>query len=199
VKGIVGLVAGALLLHTGCGRRPAPATAQAEAPAFTPDSVRRAQLDSFLVGTGVVTELEGGATSQEELVRGFVSALQTRDTSWLRAMTLSRAEFGRLYYPTNPQAKPPYDLEPRLFWFMLSQHSAKGLGKALDLLGGTALRYGGHRCDSTVSREGENTVYGPCVVRLVQGPGDTMESRIFSLLLERHGRWKFVSYANRLE
>jgi hypothetical protein len=114
-------------------------------------------------------------------------------------MLLSKAEFGRLYYPTNPQARPPYDMEPGLFWFMLSQHSAKGLGKALDLMGGKTWRYAGHSCDSVVSHEGENTVYGPCLVRLVQAPGDTVDSRLFSLLLERGGRWKFVSYANKLD
>ncbi|HWA56082.1 MAG TPA: hypothetical protein VG692_02455 [Gemmatimonadales bacterium] len=187
----------ALILTTGCDRPPEPASAQA--PAFTPDSVRRAQLDSFLVGTPAMTDLEGGAASREALVRDFVTALEARDTTTLLSLLITRAEFGRLYYPTNPQAHPPYDLAPGLYWFMVSQHSAKGLGRALELLGGTALRYAGHSCDSTVSHEGENTVYGPCTVRLVQAAGDTSEGRLFSLLLERHGRWKFVSYANKLD
>lgn len=173
--------------------------AEAQAPAFTPDSVRRAQLDAFLAGLPEVNALSGGRPSQEVLARDFVAALEANDTTTLRGLLLTRAEFGRLYYPTNPQAKPPYDMEPGLFWFMLNQHSAKGLAKALEMLGGQRWPYAGLQCDATVSREGSNTVYGPCVVRLVQAQGDTVEARLFSLMLERDGVWKFVSYANKLD
>lgn len=183
----------------GCRPEAPVARAQAQAPAYTADSVRRAQLDSFLVGLPEVSGLTGGRASQEALVRDFVAALESSDTTTLRNLLLTRAEFGRLYYPTNPQANPPYDLEPGLFWFMLNQHSAKGLAKALEMLGGKRWPYAGVRCDSTVSREGRNTVHGPCVVRLVQEKGDTAEARLFSLMVERDGVWKFVSYANKLD
>lgn len=182
----------------GCKPEPV-AKAEAQASSYTPDSVRRAQLDSFLVGLPPVTELEGGRPSREQLVQDFVAALEASDTTTLRSLLLSRAEFGRLYYPTNPQARPPYDLEPGLYWFMLHQHSAKGLAKALELVGGKRWPYAGVTCDSAVSREGENRVYGPCVVRLAQARDDTVEARLFSLLMERGGRWKFVSYANKLD
>lgn len=188
-----------LLALSGCDRRPAPASAQSTAPSFTPDSTRRAQLASFLEGNPPVHDLEGGAASREALVQGYLSALETRDTAALRRLALDRAEFGWIYYPTNPQARPPYDLDPGLFWFMVSQHSGKGLAKALELLGGKPLRYAGHSCDPNASREGENTVHGPCLVRLVQAAGDTAEVRLFGLVIERRGRWKFVSYANKLD
>jgi hypothetical protein len=32
----------------------------------------------------------------------------------------------------------------------------------------------------------------------VQAPGDTVEERLFGLILEREGRFKFVSLANQL-
>jgi hypothetical protein len=35
-------------------------------------------------------------------------------------------------------------------------------------------------------------------VRRVQAPGDTVRERLFGPILERGGRFKFVSYANRL-
>ncbi|MFN8653018.1 MAG: hypothetical protein U0133_14030 [Gemmatimonadales bacterium] len=186
-------------MFRGCRSEAPVARAEAQAPAYTPDRLRRVQLDSFLTGQPVVTALAGGRSSQEALVRDFVAALEAHDTTTLRSLLLSRAEFGRLYYPTNPQAKPPYDMEPGLFWFMLNQHSAKGLAKAVEMVGGRAWPYAGFTCDSRVSREGPNTVYGPCTVRLVQGTGDTVEARLFSLMLERDGVWKFVSYANKLD
>lgn len=199
VKAIaLALAASALTGSVACKPDPV-AQAEAQAPVYTSDSIRRVQIDSFLVGQPEVQALAGGRASQDALVRDFVAALEAHDTTTLRGLLLTRAEFGRLYYPTNPQAKPPYDMEPGLFWFMLNQHSAKGLAKALEMLGGKPWPYAGFTCDSTASREGPNTVYGPCTVRLVQAKGDTAEARLFSLMLERDGMWKFVSYANKLD
>lgn len=199
MRGTTGMLLSLLVLSTAsCERRPARASAQVGAN-FTPNSVRRAQLATFLEGTARVSDLTGGVANREELVRAYLQALRAQDTASLRHLALDRGEFGWIYYPTNPQAHPPFDLEPGLFWFMTSQHSAKGLGKALESLGGRPFQYAGHSCDTSASHEGENTVYGPCLVRLVQAPGDTVQIRLFGLVIERHGRWKFVSYANKLD
>jgi hypothetical protein len=103
-----------------------------------------------------------------------------------------------LYYPTNPQALPPYDLNPDLMWFMLSSGSAKGITRALGELGGQHLGYAGYVCDSIPSRQGSNTIWGPCAVRLHPEGRDTASERLFGLIVERDGRYKFVSYANKL-
>jgi hypothetical protein len=192
-----GWLALSLSLLPACEHGPTPVSAQSGA--FTPDSVRQVQLKQFRVGLAEVTELQGGERSLERLVQSYLKALETRDTTALKNLALSRSEFGWIYYPTNPQARPPYDLEPRLFWFMANQHSGKGLGRALETFGGKGMHYAGTSCDPSVSQEGENRVYGPCLVRLVQGPGDTAQLRMFGLVIERHGRWKFVSYANKLD
>lgn len=183
----------------GCDQPPAEAKANPPAASYTPDSVRQAQLAAFRGEGPAVEELEGGKSSREELVRSYLSALETRDTALLKSMLLTQAEFAWIYYPTTAQGRPPYDLEPGLLYFMLTQHSGKGLGKALETLGGKHLAYAGHTCDPTASHEGENTIYGPCLVRAIQAPGDTAEGRLFGLVIERHGRWKFVSYANKLD
>jgi hypothetical protein len=197
---VTGLWLGVLFLPlAACDRRPEPASAQVTSGSFTPDSTRQAQLTAFRQGTMEVHDLQGGYPSREELVRAFLEALEAQDTASLRHLVIDRAEFGWIYYPTNPQAGPPYDLDPGMFWFMTSQRSAKGLGTARAAVGGKRLQYAGHSCDTTVSREGENTVYGPCLIRLVQAPGDTAQLRMFSLVIERHGRWKIVSYANKLD
>jgi hypothetical protein len=103
-----------------------------------------------------------------------------------------------VYYPTNPQGLPPYDLNPDLMWFMLSSGSEKGITRALGELGGQRLGYAGYACDSAPSRQGSNTVSGPCVVRFHPNRGDTASERLFGLIVERDGRYKFVSYANKL-
>jgi hypothetical protein len=164
------------------------------------DSVvpREVALRRFRVGLDSVAALSGGAPSQDELVRRFVRALEQRDTAAIRSLVMTKAEYAWLYYPTNPQGLPPYELAPDLLWFTLEGRSRQGIAAALDARAGYPLHVVGYACDPVTSREGENTVYGPCTIRRVQAPGDTVTERLFGPVIERAGVWKFVSYANKL-
>jgi hypothetical protein len=159
---------------------------------------REVALARFRQGMAEVTALQGGAPTREALVRAFVEAATRSDTVRLRALALTRAEFAWLYYPTTPQALPPYDLAPGLMWSLLELHGAQGLRHLLAELGGRPARYRSHRCDARASVEGANTVYGPCVVRLALD-GAVSEERLFGLIIGREGLFKFVSYANKLD
>lgn len=186
------------VLAACAGKRPSGAGAPA-APSHVDSVVPRAvALDRFRAGLDSVDTLSGGAPSLDALVRRFVRALEARDTAALAAMVLTRQEFGWVYYPTNAQGLPPYDLGPDLMWFTLVENSRKGLTHALEERGGRPLGYAGYSCDPRPSREGANTLWGPCVIRRVQAPGDTTTERLFGLVIERGGRFKFVSLANRL-
>lgn len=166
---------------------------------FTPDSVRAAELARFRTGLPQVHDLQDAAPTQAELGRQVVQAVAGRDTTLLRRLAMSRGEFAWIYYPTNPQAKPPYDLDPATLWLTLSAQSERGLARALERIGDHPVSFLGSSCDSVPSREGENTVYGPCTVRFVVAPHDTSEGRLYGLVIERHGRWKLVNYANHLD
>ena len=185
----------ALLGLAACG-----ADARARDTGSVVDSIvpREVALAQFRAGLPEVTWLAGGAPSRQALVREFVTALASGDTAALRALTLSRAEFAWLYYPTTPQGLPPYDLSPGLMWTMLELNSERGLRHALAEYGGRATRYVSHTCDQRASYEGANTVYGPCVVRL-RVAGDIAEQRLFGLIVNRDSRFKFVSFANKLD
>lgn len=159
---------------------------------------REVALVQFRAGLPEVKRLAGGAPSRQALVREFVTALAAGDTAALRALTLSRAEFAWLYYPTTPQGLPPYDLAPGLMWTMLELHGERGLRHALAEYGGRATRFAGHTCDQRTSYEGANTVSGPCVVRFVVA-GNTVAQRLFGLIVSRDSRFKFVSLANKLD
>jgi hypothetical protein len=172
------------------------------APAGVVDSVipREEALRRFRQGMAPIDSLEGGESSREALVRAFVQALQTTDTTTLRRLILTRREFAYLYYETNPQSLPPYDLSPSLFWFMLEGGSRGGLIKALEGRGGAPLGYLRTRCEGDPVREGENLLYGPCYIVRKQGArGDSLVERLFGPIIERQGRWKFVSYTNKLD
>ncbi|MBK6422153.1 MAG: hypothetical protein IPI38_14870 [Gemmatimonadetes bacterium] len=192
----------ALALLAGCQDRDAhPGGAPPAGPgtSYTPDSVRQVELRRFREGLDSVAELQGGAPTREALVRAFLDAVAARDSATLASLRLSRAEFAWLYYPTNPQALPPYDLDPATYWLTHHAQDGKGLHNVLERLGGRPLEFVGERCEGEASRQGENRVYGPCLVRLRTGHADTSEGRVFGLVIERRGRWKFVSYANDLD
>lgn len=158
------------------------------------EAVRR-----FRAGLPPVDSLVGGERTRDALVKVFIHALGEADTAALAGLTVSRAEFAYLYYPTAAEGKPPYDLEPGLMWFMLSQRSNSGVRKALQRYGGSGMTLVDYDCGKGEVREGENTLVGPCTVRWTNGLGDTVAARLFSKILERGGRSKFLSYAGDLD
>lgn len=184
------------LVLTGCKRpeaRAQPATGVVDSVLPREESLRR-----FRVGLPSVDSLSGGTRNRDKLISAFLRALEANDTASLDSLAITRSEFGYLYYPTTPQGLPPYDLSPDLMWFTLFERSNQGIRRALQLYGGKPLRLLDYDCGSGASREGENTVYGPCNVRWRDQQGDTTAVRLFSQIIERRGRFKFLSYANKL-
>jgi hypothetical protein len=200
------LVAAAVLLAAACNRdRPAvTAAATTDSAPHTPqhvDSVvpRAIALERFRQGTQEVTSFSGGAKSRDALVKAWVKAMEAADTTALKRMLISRDEFAWLYYPTALQGLPPYDLSPSLLWFMTDGQTAKGLRRLLEERAGKPVHYVGYTCDPKSTAEGENTVWGPCEIRQVRAPGDTVSERLFGLIVERGGEWKFLSYKGRFD
>ena len=163
---------------------------------WTDAGTRRRELAEFRAGMPPVAALDGGAASADSLVARWVRALERRDAAAFAPMLLSRAEFAWLYYETHPLARPPYDLSPAEMWFQQSGNSAKGLREVLEKRGGRPLEYLGFHCDAAAIH-GENRFHGNCVVRRSEGDV-VIEERLFGALLERAGRWKFVSYSARI-
>lgn len=155
-------------------------------------------LRRFRQGLAPVKVLEGGQESRDKLVAAFLRALGKRDTLALASMVVTRPEFAYVYYPTTPQGLPPYDLEPGLMWYMLVQGSDRGLRRSLAAYGGRGLQLLGYDCGTKGSREGDNTISGPCVMRVRDERGRSIPLRLFSQIIERGGRYKFLSYANKL-
>ena len=177
----------------GDGARPGDAAASVVDGAPGADAMLR----RFRAGLDSTPGLTGGAASREALARGFVAALATRDTAWMRASVMTRAEFAWLYFPTHRLARPPYAIDPALLWLQVRSTTERDLAKLLDRFGGRPLAYAGLACPDTAERSGENALWSGCVVGLVSG-GDTVRLRAFGTVLERGGRHKFVGYANDL-
>lgn len=141
--------------------------------------------------------LTGGSSSRDALVRRFVRALVSRDTADLQAMAVRSREFADLYYPESPYTHAPYRQPPALAWSLIQNPSTSGLTRLVRRLGGTSIEYVDHRCEPRPVREGRNTRYTGCLVRIVDERGDTVTKRYFGSILERDGRFKFLSYTNQ--
>jgi hypothetical protein len=189
-----------LLVLAGCAS-PDLRTTRAPGLSAVVDSAvpREEALRRFRDDLPEVARLTGGTSSREQLVRAFVGAVAARDTAALRTMLLSRAEFAWLYYPTAREANPPYNLPPNLMWFTTQGRSEGGIRAALEQLGDRPIRYLSHACAPKARVEGENSLWGFCLVRYRAEGGDTLQRQLFGLIIERDGVYKFVSYANQLD
>jgi hypothetical protein len=156
-------------------------------------------LARFRAGLTEPAGLTGGAPTRDSLFALALAALTARDTAAIRDLTLTRAEFAWLYYPTNPQAAPPYDLDPQLMWFLLLGNSENGLREALSTYGGRPLRYRDGRCEGDSSVQGANALWGPCWLGFNEVGGNKREDRLLGLVIRRAGRYKIVSWSNKLD
>jgi hypothetical protein len=185
-----------------CGLLAACETARSAPPQqseYVDSIIPRAEaLRRFQAGLSEPHHLANASPTRDDLVRRFVRALEKRDTTALTSMILRRDEFAFLYYPTNPQSLPPYDLSPGLMWFLFDGATTKGLAHTLEERGGKPLGYLGYKCEGTASAEGANKIWAPCVVMRRQASGDTISERLFGPIIERNGEFKFVSLANKL-
>ena len=136
-----------------------------------------------------------GASSPAELVRRFVAAVEKQDTAALGRLLISKAEFGFLYFPSSDYNRPPYRQKPGLVWFRMTETSQKGIGRALARDGGKSLQSVGHRCPKPAKAEGPHRVWTDCRL-LVRRAGRTIERRLFGSIVERSGRYKFLTYAS---
>jgi hypothetical protein len=144
------------------------------------------------------TVLSGGGSSRDALVEAFLDALEWADTATLREMTLTREEFGYLYYPETHYTERPYELSPALVWFQLENYGNRGFQRALRRFSGRALGSTGYRCKEEPLVQGENRIWTNCLIEIGEPAGGERQLSLFGAILERQGHFKFLSYANRL-
>jgi hypothetical protein len=178
------------------------------------DSVNRAQpayvVDSALapgeelrrfrdaIGGVPATAFTGGSDSREALARRLVRSVERRDTADLSTMALSAREFADLVYPTSRLAQRPYRQGPGLMWAQIMRPSIVGFGRLMRERGGTRYAYQGVLCRATPTVEGSNRVWTGCALWLVGPSRDTVTEAWFDSIIERDGRFKIVSFSNRL-
>lgn len=153
-------------------------------------------LRRFTADLPVTKALEGGAGSRDELVAGFVRAVERNDTAAIRRLHVTRAEYAYLYFPSSIYMNEPYRQPPGTAWLLNGGNSDKGVSRVLRRLGGRELEWRGYTC-SIEAREGDNSFSRSCTMEFRDPETQTHVSRsLFGAIIERDGRYKFLSYAN---
>ncbi|MEP6729253.1 MAG: hypothetical protein ABJE10_01380 [bacterium] len=208
-------------LVAGCDRREKNFAVRAPADSARADSIARARQDSInrtlpgyvidsilpieeelrrfraaLPGDSATT-FKGASPSRDALVRRFVHALVANDTADLQSMAVHGREFADLYYPESPYTHAPYRQSPALAWSLIQNPSTSGLTRLVRRLGGKPMTYVGHKCDPKVLHEGHNTRYAGCLLTIADAGGVTVTKRYFGSIIERDGKYKFMSYTNQ--
>lgn len=169
-------------------------------PGYVVDSILpiSEQLDRYrsAVGGGRSAQLHNASATREQLIRRFVSDVSAGDTSDLRAMLIDEREFADLIYPESPYTRAPYTQPPGLVWNQIQNPSRSGYTRLVRRLAGQQLAYAGHNCDTNAERQGRNRIWIGCLIRLSDGKGAVTTHRLFGSIVERRGKFKFVSYAN---
>jgi hypothetical protein len=140
---------------------------------------------------------EGAATTLDGLIERFIRALETADTAAFAPMMITRSEYAWLYYPYTRYTKAPYTMDPEVLWMLLVQNSEKGITRALREYGARPLGYAGYQCSTEPAEVGANRLWDGCRVTLGIESG-AAGVRLFGVILERDGRFKFLSYSNDL-
>ena len=148
--------------------------------------------------TDTPSVLTGGAESPEALTRALLAALEAGDTSAVRNLAISRAEFAWLYYPHAKWTRPPYEMGPGLVWLQIAASNDKGFVRLVRRYGRSRLRFESLACPDSGAREGPNVVISGCRVRFAAADSASRDLQLFGSLLNRDGRYRFVSYSNDL-
>jgi len=189
------LVAAAFACRNESGKS-APQSSRPAAPSYVDSALPRQELlRRFRADLpDAPTELTGGETSRAALVRRFTRALEQRDTAAIVRMAVNRAEFAYLVYESSPFSRPPYGLSPGLMWFQMQEQNRAGILRALARYGGRPVPVDSVECAESPEQQGENLIWTGCMVR----GRASAPFRLFGPILERHGQFKFLTYANSL-
>jgi len=133
----------------------------------------------------------------ESLVRAFIDAIEREDPA-AESLRLTRAEFAYLYYPFTRYTARPYELAPGLLWFQFENYGGRGISRAMQRYGGSPIRYVGHRCDDDPTVEDDNRIHTGCVIDRIRDDGEREAIPMLGPILERDGRFKFLSFASGL-
>lgn len=160
------------------------------------EALRRLQQE---VTDPIPTRLTGGADSRSALIRAYWDALQGTDTTRIRTLVLSKAEFAYLYFPES--APFASGMQPVPAWVLYEAQSGRGLtaasSRAREAAAGRAVLRD-VTCRAGGRTEGTSETSGPCGV-VLRWPDQRIDTLwIVSTVIRRDGRYKLLGLDNAL-
>lgn len=143
----------------------------------------------------VPAALAGGERSRDALVRRWVKAIESRDSTDLGRMLLSAAEYITFFYPESPYTRAPYRQAPGIRWALMTLTSSQGSTRVWRRHAGESLGFGGYQCDAEPEIMGRNRLWKNCVLTVKSATGASA-IRLFGPILERDGMFKFLTYGS---
>jgi hypothetical protein len=218
---VFAVATGIVLSITGCDRAATADAATVRADSIRRDSVARARQDSInrtlpgyvvdsifpvdeeirrfkaKIGGTPVIAFQGASESRDALVRRIVRDVAANDTTDLAAAAITPREFIDLVYPSSPYTKPPYKESPAIVWMQIANPSNSGFLRLTRRLGGQAFEFESHRCADKSERQGENTLWLNCTIRVVNPQHETITQTWFGTIIARDGKYKVMSFRNQ--
>jgi len=133
------------------------------------------------------------ASSEEELARNVIAAIEAGDQKSLEAARITEGEFRDYVWPELPASKVP-NVTAEFAWSQANLKNYSGMGRVLDRNRGqhyefVSMRYlGGDTVYPTY------TVHNKAIVTVRDHSGDVRELRLFGSVLELDGQYKLFSY-----
>jgi hypothetical protein len=210
-----------LLAVAACGHAGTADAATTRADSVRRDSVARARQDSInrtlpgyvvdsifpveeevrrfkaTIGGAPLMAFQRASESRDALVRRIVRDVAKGDTTDLAATAITPREFIDLVYPSSPFTRPPYTESPAIVWMQIANPSNSGFLRLTRRLGGQPFEYESHRCAERPERQGKNTLWVGCTIRVLIPQHETITQTWFGTIIERDGRFKVMSFRNQ--
>ena len=139
-------------------------------------------------------EVTGGARSQEALARLLLEALQVGDEHALHALRLTRAEFSTILWPELPESRPITHITVDDAWEMSNGQSLAGVSRAVGAYGSHQLELDHLESSEPVPYRNFSLLRHVVLVCQDRSTGEEARLKFASSFLERHGRYKVVTF-----
>ncbi len=149
------------------------------------------------IGGVALTRFADASDSRNALVARLAAAIAANDDRALQRTRVTAREFIDLVYPESPYTKAPFRQAPGLVWTLIEEPSNSGRRRLLSNLGGRPLAITRLSCGAKPETQGRNRLWNGCTVRYTSGGDAPRDGRLFGAIIERDGRFKFMSLSNQ--
>ena len=139
-------------------------------------------------------EVTGGGGSKEALARLLLEALQVGDEHALQALRLTRAEFGTILWPEVPESRPITHITTDDAWEAYELQSRSGIVRTISSFGSHQLELVRVESSGPVSYRNFSLLRHVVLVCTDHSTGDEARLKFAPSFLERHGRYKVVTF-----